>query len=304
MKTKAKLVLALSVLTAGTAVAGATGTFAWFTTNRSATLTYSKVTAQSSNAKLEVTMGSFTENGAGTVTNKKQDGSFEPAISFAASNSYTTDVSSIDGKKFFKPDWKGQAGNNNEAYSVKDVTESKKDFTQFYFTVTNNGNAETHVFLDAGTKVSASTTAGDNASKDAALAKWTRVAVLDAKKKTAPVVGDVAGADLKVLFENTDGSSTKNLGIASNTLTESNTPTLSTIGDEKHVIGDFAAVISGTTETTHKGYLGKLTAGDTQAFVVSVWLEGTESNNQDAAAGGSVDVTLKLTGIEQVKAGA
>ena len=46
MKTKAKLVLALSVLTAGTAVAGATGTFAWFTTNRSATLVYSNVTAK------------------------------------------------------------------------------------------------------------------------------------------------------------------------------------------------------------------------------------------------------------------
>lgn len=300
MKTKAKLVLALSVLTAGTAVAGATGTFAWFTTNRSATLTYSKVTAESSNAKLEVTMGSFTETGAGTATNKKEDGSYLSAISLNASASYTTDVSSIDGKKFFKPDWKGQAGNNNEAYSVKDVTASKKAFTQFYFTVKNTGNAETHIFLDAGTKVTAST----QGAKDLALAKWTRVAVLDTKKATTPVVGDVTGADLKVLFENTDADSTKNLGIAIAALTESGAPTLSPIAGDKHVIGDFAAVVSGTTETTHKGYLGKLAADATQAFVVSVWLEGSESDNQDDAAGGSVDVTLKLTGIEQVKAGA
>ena len=54
MKTKAKLVLALSVLTAGTAVAGATGTFAWFTTNRSATLVYSNVTAVNNHGTLEV----------------------------------------------------------------------------------------------------------------------------------------------------------------------------------------------------------------------------------------------------------
>lgn len=304
MKTKAKLVLALSVLTAGTAVAGATGTFAWFTTNRSATLTYSKVTAESSNAKLEVTMGSFTETGAGTATNKKTDGSYLSAISLNASASYTTDVSSVDGKKFFKPDWKGQAGNNNEAYSVKEVNASQKAFTQFYFTVKNTGNAETHIFLDAGTKVSASTEAGEQGKKDLALAKWTRVAVLDTKKKSTPVVDDVTGADLKVLFENTDADATKNLGIASDALTASDAPTLSTIADDKHVIGDFAAVQSGATEITHKGYLGKLAADFTQAFVVSVWLEGSEADDQDLAAGGSVDVTLKLTGIDQVKAGA
>ena len=72
-----------------------------------------------------------------------------------------------------------------------------------------------------------------------------------------------------------------------------------------HKLGAFDAVVSGTTKTTgNVAYLGELTANATKAYIVSVWLEGTESDNQDAAAGGSVNVTLKLTGIEQVKAGA
>ena len=57
MKTKAKLILAMSVLTAGVVAAGATGTFAWFTTNRAAQLNYTSVTAQKNAGNLDVVMG-------------------------------------------------------------------------------------------------------------------------------------------------------------------------------------------------------------------------------------------------------
>lgn len=297
MKTKAKLVLALSVLTAGTAVAGATGTFAWFTTNRSATLTYTKITAQSSNAKLEVTLGGITDDGLHASNYESSTGKFSDAIKVESNSSFTTDVSSVDGKKFFKPDWKGVAGNEQQAYSVKEVTDG---YTQFYFTVKNTGNTATHVFFNEGTAVNANATGND---ADVALAKWTRVAVLEAKDSAkAPVAGDTADATLKVLFENVDSGSTKTKGIAEAALNEGK-PKLADVATVTHKLGAFDAVVSGTTKTTgNVAYLGELTANATKAYIVSVWLEGTESDNQDAAAGGAVDVTLKLTGIETVGA--
>lgn len=300
MKTKAKLVLALSVLTAGTAVAGATGTFAWFTTNRSATLTYSKVTAQSSNAKLQVTLGGITDGGLTAKSNyNDKDGSFADAITLTSAKSFTTDVSSVDGKKFFKPDWKGVAGNNADVYSVKEATDG---FTQFYFTVKNTGNTKTHVFFNEGTAVKAD--AAGNAA-DAALAQWTRVAVLEAKDSTkTPKVGDAADAALKVMFENEVSGANKGQGIASTTVTE-NKATITNVEDSTHHVGAFAAVTSGVTATSNnKAYLGELAPDATKAYIVSVWLEGTEADDQDTAAGGAVDVTLKLTGIETVGTGA
>ncbi len=300
MKTKAKLVLALSVLTAGTAVAGATGTFAWFTTNRSATLTYSKVTAQSSNAKLEVTLGGITDSGLNKKSNySDKDGTFSDAIALEPTKSFTTDVSSVDGKKFYKPDWKGVAGNAAEVYSVKEASDG---FTQFYFTVKNTGNTKTHVFFNEGTAVKAN---ADGNTADAALAIWTRVAVLETKSTETPKADDVAEATLKVMFENVDSGSVKGKGIASTTVTADNKVTLTDVADATHKVGAFEAVVSGTTKTTNNvAYLGELDANATKAYIVSVWLEGTESDNQDAAAGGAVDVTLKLTGIETVGTGA
>lgn len=301
MKTKAKLVLALSVLTAGTAVAGATGTFAWFTTNRSATLTYSKIVAQSSNAKLQVTLGGITDGGLTAQSNyNDKDGSFADTISLASAKSFTTDVSSVDGKKFYKPDWKGVAGNNAEVYSVK---EAKDGFTQFYFTVKNTGNTKTHVFFNEGTAVKANA-AGNTA--DAALAQWTRVAVLEAKDSTKiPTADNVADATLKVIFENEASGANKGQGIASNAVTTENKATIANVATATHKVGNFAPVVSGVTKTTDNvAYLGELAADATKAYIVSVWLEGTESDNQDTAAGGAVDVTLKLTGIETVGTGA
>lgn len=300
MKTKAKLVLALSVLTAGTAVAGATGTFAWFTTNRSATLTYSKVTAQSSNAKLEVTLGGITDSGLEKKSNyNDKDGTFSDTIALESAKSFTTDVSSVDGKKFYKPDWKGVAGNTAEVYSVKEASDG---FTQFYFTVKNTGNTKTHVFFNEGTAVKAN---ADGKTADVALAKWTRVAVLETTNTEAPKAADVADATLKVMFENVDSGSNKGQGIASTAVTTENKATLTDVATATHKVGAFEAVVSGVTKTTNNvAYLGELAANTTKAYIVSVWLEGTESDNQDTAAGGAVDVTLKLTGIETVGAGA
>lgn len=80
MKTKAKLVLALSVLTAGTAVAGATGTFAWFTTNRSATLIYNNISAVNNHGTLKVELKKLSDGKAGNAVADEKDASKKPSL--------------------------------------------------------------------------------------------------------------------------------------------------------------------------------------------------------------------------------
>lgn len=312
MKTKAKLVLALSVLTAGTAVAGATGTFAWFTTNRSATLTYSKVTAVTSNSKLRVVMGTLTDGTTKTVDNYDSSSKkFKDEITLDSTASYTSDVSSPDGMNFFKPEWKGQAGNNNEVFDVKNVTgEAFANgltggyYTQYYFMVQNDGVSPTHVFLNEKTGIFPVEATKD---EDNALASWSRVAILDtnlegddAPKKDQKTYSNKiifeAAADEKFTATKTlaiDAENPFKLGSDGKTKTI-NTKTVTTKTDE------FGTVVSGTNKTDEDGYLCVLAPNAKRYFVVSVWMEGTENDNQDPAINGAIKITLGLSGIEEV----
>ena len=149
MKTKAKLILAMSVLTAGVVAAGATGTFAWFTTNRAAQLNYTSVTAQKNAGNLNVSMAGELANGLGwsnevqhaTVPDK---GSMASATVTAAS--HMSDVSSQDGVKFDKPIWKTVAGKDQEVDRV-DPGVRGVDYSVFYFKVENTGSHKLQVFL-------------------------------------------------------------------------------------------------------------------------------------------------------------
>lgn len=308
MKTKAKLVLALSVLTAGTAFAGATGTFAWFSTNRTATLTYSKVTAVSSNSKLKVGIGGLTDSGIQEVTNVAADGTYSSAISSTVSSgSFTSDVSSIDGKSFFKPNWVSTAGNDAAVREVKNVTNATWDtnlsnggyYTQYYFFIENTGASSVYVFLDENTKIKTNSTdsTSDQGKKDTALAKWSRVAIIDSGTSKPSGTGLTTGTT-KLIFEQEDSGSTKDKGIGSTTLTDDSKATISSVTTKK---GDFSS-ISNSSKITSDQYLTVLESGDKEYYTVSVWLEGTEAANQDAAIGGAIDVVLGLTGVESVGA--
>ena len=312
MKTKAKLVLALSVLTAGTAVAGATGTFAWFTTNRSATLTYSKVTAVTSNSKLRVVMGTLTDGTTKTVDNyDSSNKKFKDEITLDSAASYTSDVSSPDGMNFFKPEWKGQAGNNNEVFDVKNVTGkvfanglTGGYYTQYYFMVQNDGVSPTHVFLNEKTGIFP---VEATKSEDKALASWSRVAILDTllDGDAAPIKDQTTYTN-KIIFEAAaavEFTATKTLAIdAKNpvkTAAEGGAKTINTKMVTTKTTG-FATVVSGTNKTDEDGYLCVLAPNAKRYFVVSVWMEGTENDNQDPAINGAIKITLGLSGIEEV----
>ena len=305
MKTKAKLVLALSVLTAGTAVAGATGTFAWFTTNRSATLTYSKVTARNDHGTLDVVIGKLSDTGA-TVVNSNKTAEKDAEHSVVGAASSTTDISSADGATLVKPIWTKNAGNGSMAEKTVDA-EWGKDYVVYYFGLKNEGASALNIFLDKGTAITATTTGETaQAKKDAALAGLTRVAVNDTGKTDAPAIDESTNSytvkkSNTIMFEtkaNTTGNYLKPMAGAGK-VEPATLPTNGT--DYTHIVGDFGSVNSGS-DNTHGQWLIKLAGGQKNYhyFTVTVWLEGTEADGEgfDACAGGSVDVNLQLVAYD------
>lgn len=300
MKTKSKLVLALAVLTAGTAFAGASGTFAWFTVNRSAILQYSKVTAQATGPNLEA---KFLATVAG-VTNTLSNGA--DTQSATSSASYTADISSADGITMAKPNWITEAGAANTPIAgVSKVTDVSKYFTRFIIKVTNtaaDGQGDLDLYLDTNCAITANSTSGDNVAKDAALAKWTRVGVVFLGG-TAPsdVDGWVAAGGIKpVVFENADTGSTKGKYVAvsdsANTLTYADIPA-ATVNYSTAVSTDFA--VNSSSARTSKNYIGTVEDNTSTVYLgVTVWMEGTELANQDDAKGGSVDIKIGISSKE------
>ena len=297
MKTKAKLVLALSVLTAGTAVAGATGTFAWFTTNRSATLVYSNVTAKNNHGTLDVVLNNLSDKAAEASTDPEDP---SKKILTGKTASSTTDISSADGATLVKPIWTKTAGKGQPIEKTV-AAEYGKDYVVYSFGLRNKGTSALNVFLDKGTGVTATTAAK---TEDVALAKYTRVAVNDANTTTLPAETDgkyTVTPKNTIMFETSDGANTGYLAAGSKAANATNLPANS--ADYWHIAKEFDAVDS-TASDTHGQWLITLPGTpDSDAyhyFTVTVWLEGTEADGEpfDACAGGSIDVNLQFVAYD------
>ena len=309
MKTKAKLILAMSVLTAGVVAAGATGTFAWFTTNRAAQLNYTNVIAQKNAGNLDVHMGAGTsESGfsAGTkaVTGPGHDIAYVEKSAATDSNAKISDVSSGDGLKFVKPIWQTVSGNNQVATTYKDGVWGV-DYTTFWFKVTNTGTNPLNVYLNSATAIKGVENAdAEQKAKNDAAAKVARVAINAASKGEgdAPVMPSTATETW--ILEN---KSAVNQQYVTPGLADGTQAALSTItGEKAFVLNDSPALqkIDSSSHPAPQLLVESLAKENSAYFVVSVWLEGTKDQNDnfDNAAGGSISVLLDLAGTEVFKA--
>lgn len=170
MNTKTKMMLGLSILTAGTLAAGATGTFAWFTTNKTAVASYTKITARADTRKLKIDMAGLTDTNlsteksnytAATTTDAEK---WADEVKLESTASYVSDISSKDGMTFVKPVWVNGAANS--AYveeKLKTVAAKDSMYTQYYVKLTNTGSAKMKVFLNQTCAITAtsSTTEAD-----------------------------------------------------------------------------------------------------------------------------------------------
>lgn len=206
MKTKSKLLLALSALTVGTVAAGTTATFAWFTTNRTATAHLTNITAANPNGNLELAITAIhAKMQPATDSNKT-----EITRSFTQT---LRDLSSKEGYEFYAPVWDASSSskftdgamNIPQAYEKYDVWDesdtTKQGYIQFTISITNVGSSALDVYLDpsitsiagatvTGTGADSSLTSEQQATQAAnnALASFMRVGIssLESNKGAVP----------------------------------------------------------------------------------------------------------------------
>ena len=275
MNTKTKMMLGLSVLTAGTLAAGATGTFAWFTTNKTATATYSNIIAAGTQGNIAASITGITDTAAKTTGDPVTE------AKVLGSSSYISDVSSNDGIKFVQPDWVGESGNSKTANSLIDVSKKTGYFTQYNVTIKNTtakdttttGNAEVKVEL-SGMTITTSATSFDTS--------WVRVAI-------------ITGSNFSAIGETTGTTA----GVYTSAVTKgTNDKYVSALKDDKTLTLSDADVKAVTDLSTNKITVkDSLAAGATETIGISVWLEGTANStgSQDNAKGQTVEVKLEFT---------
>ena len=310
MKTKAKLILAMSVLTAGVVAAGATGTFAWFTTNRAAQLNYTSVTAQKNAGNLSVWMGRQTIAGTGweEITEATTAGGTMAKASVAAAT-HMSDVSSQDGVTFWKPIWKTVSG-EGQAIDRLDPGSRTVDYSVFYFMVENSGTRNLEVYLNSATGINPAT----GAANDTNAASFTRIAINKTQQDGTNVypVTALQKSTKTWTIEKDNGSTSDGKYLAWDGQ-EGTKPTKAdsvAINEAESGINLFkikaGAPLSyiSSSSKNEKQLLCTLAPKGSEGyrawFTVSVWLEGTKSD-ADAfqnAVGGKVNITLDLAGVE------
>lgn len=313
MKGKTKALMAISALSVGALAAAGASTFAWFQVNRTVSLAYSSVTMQNRAAELSGKLISL-DGATATGDDKAQ------TISGA-----TSDVSSKDGKTFYSPDWGMEIGNDKAPVRVNDVSEGGENtyYAEYAFSLTHKGikqgeagyNAKTdrpfEVYLTANTKITAHDDA-DEAQKKAneAATSWTRVAILQGEHPETPIAShdDIVSSELTPIltFETkpaTEVTADKTQFIQSKNLITDDKLDLASYqtGDRHYVLGD-EGVFANTSKDSNihsKNYLSTIASGTTSYYVVRVWLEGTENNDQRSAQGGKVDINLEINALSQ-----
>ena len=284
MNNKTKIMLGLSALTAGTLAAGATGTLAWFTTNKTATATYNNITVQGTQGNLNVSIKGVTTYGNDAIFG---------ATAETKGKAFISDVSSQDGLAFTQPNWKTSAGNNTdlEINGVNTVTEASGYFTQYLVTIKNvskkEGADDTNAAASTKLNVSLSSvsiTGGTNALT------WTHVAInqnvvakeTDKDSYLVPESGKTAS--LLAFFQEED--KTKNQYVSN---AVANPITMG------QVLKTCTTAPTLSSETKAENFV-TLENNKSITLGVSVWLEGTMADTQDTAKGEQVAVTLTFTG--------
>ncbi len=318
MKTKSKLLLALSALTVGTVAAGTTATFAWFTTNRTAAAHMTNVTASNRNGNLKI---SFHSIGDSTALDTTDSSTSNPSTNEAGTdvtakfNQDLRDLSSKAGVDFYAPVWDAlkssgtySSGNHAKPQGYEKYTNSTSEhgYIQFYLTIENTGSAPLQIFLDPS---STSIDAADSGNAaDTALANFMRVAVVTTTGTSYPTSVDLTKAGSLVFMDGNHAS--YNQYVTKNATDLSADDGLSAYTAKEHFYAQAsdieedlttAAAAVDTTREGYANYMGTVAAdgeaNDTINIAVAIWMEGTCADS-DAADGGHINVDLGFTALE------
>lgn len=300
MKAKTKSLLALAGITTLLAGAAGTSTFAWIQVNRAVKASFTNLGVKTNRASLHAEWVPMHHEVLGD----------DKTVLDVASGQATYDVSSGNGLAFYSPEWEKTDGNNQPVTAVRDVTSEvgtayAEAGLKLYAASVNASGAP----VDSGTVSNldlylTKETVIQSASHIAE--KWTRVAIL--KSSDVPGSGSESLTHV-VTIENGNAGLTKDKFInaasgpaASLTLTDFATENV------LHAYAPFKdyheGYVDGTTSQTNVAgspafKIGGLTANAPAYYVIRVWMEGTEADNQETALGETINVALGITGVDR-----
>ena len=284
MKTKSKLLLALSALTVGTVAAGATGTYAWFTASRTATMNITNITATNTRGNLNI--GYFDLKSPapvqGNTTNTVELTSDTPLY----------DVSSRDGQTFYAPVW----GTGDEPIAYKTTTEG---YLTFGIVLSNQGTDPISCYFDSA---NSSITGTENEP----LARWTKVAINaqteGSEQPTSFGANDITQPGHFVFMQNTEGSEAGSLKTYVNGTSTENTDTYDEGDNFFTTVKSVDPMPTGNTNNEELAcYLGDIqgTTGVNRLYVtVSIWMEGAIVQNQNDASGKMINIKLAFGALD------
>jgi hypothetical protein len=297
MKTRSKLIVALSSLLAVTAGAAATSTFAWFTSTRTATVTYQKATAYTTSGDLTLKY-SAPAVGAGFNNPATDAYTNSLAITNATDGGKVTDISG-DGVTFYKPKLTADSTNAadkwkfvNDTYTAVANSATVSYYVEFGISFHNgNTNPATNkmkVYINTGSTLVAATATGEGASaqqaKNDLAVKAMRVAFL-------------TGSTLTAYWNPNDTTAEDSLVYMSSGTVTGNALTTAKENSLAHYhYSNYTDVNTADSTTLEKQYLGEVADTDL-VITVRMWLEGTSTSCLNEAKGGETNLNLAFAGI-------
>lgn len=278
MNKNKKLLLSSVGLAVLSGIAATGSTFAWFTTTRTATISYTSATVVSKQSNLKITYVSSNDT-------------FDPAPEEGPVSSLSlvggmdiTDISG-DGINFYKPVW---SATENIASAINAVTESVGNWVEFTVTISRDNITGMKVYLGAGTSITPKT--ADN-EKDLMAVAASRLAVINVDTPASPVV--------ECIYTPSDASHSY-LTAAAGT---------SVYGIDGYTKGTYEGdLVTGTlaTQTTigaadaAKTLVADLSTETSADVTFRAWLEGEDTDAINEAISGVFDINISLFGLDVV----
>ena len=280
MNNKNKVLLTSVGLALLSGIAATSSTFAWFTTTRTASVSYSNATVTTNQSNLTIAWASdensLTKSGGGTA----------PLVLTGANA--ITDISG-DGLSFFKPTWSATPGT---ATKIDAVASANGYYVDFTVALTASGNTSLNIYLGAGTELTSANASALAASRmavvvggvvkfiyapdadytDAAGATQTGHRYLSASSSTPKIVTGASQDADKTLFAGTIYSS------------------FATYTSNAAATAGGATILTTLTPTTG--------TDDTENITFRIWLEGEDVEGVNTAITGVLSAAINFYALE------
>lgn len=286
MNKKSKLLLTSVGLAVLSGIAATGSTFAWFTATRTASLSYSKATVETTTSNLKISYlgnaGTFSDPSGGITNVTELDLLGGAAI---------TDISG-DGLEFVKPVW---SATSTIASDINSVDTAVGNYLEVSISVINEGSSVLNVYLGEGTGISAH---DQEAASQKAL-KAARLAVITGEEGTtlADQVQFIIVADENdtvheyLSAESVDATFPLNFGNGDvDTYIETYENVIHQDDIEtKHLISDANAI---------GAKLGVIEGNSDLKVTFRLWIEGQDPDAVNDAIGGVLDFAADIYALE------